>query len=208
MAMKKILSNVLSDVNVKWHKITEETISDIPDRTPLTIRIFNPKIVTNEDDDQIIFAEERRIGIYDKSDSTWKIFEPFPKYNFSLLVDDHGYLTEDTLVSHWDIATEKDLDDYAKRLDNLITWKHLNFECDHSQEESVYKALMFMQDVIRQYYALSTSFGEPDPNVKTMSELSIGLLHDLISIIDMGHPIHNENVDEKLSTETENTSEE
>ena len=205
MTMKKILSNVLSDVNVKWHKVTENT-DNIPVGIPLTIRIFNPKIVTNEDDEQVIFAEERRIGVFDENEK-WTILAPFPKYNFSSLVDNEGNLTENTVVSHWDVATEKDIDAYMKRLNNLISWKHLNFECDSSQEESVYKALMFTQDVVRQYYALSTSFGEPDPNTKTMSELSIALLHDLISIIDMGHQIHNENIEDEKIPEVENTIE-
>ena len=32
-----------------------------------------------------------------------------------------------------------------------------------------------------------------DTNMKTMTELSIGLLHDLVSIIDMDHPIETRN---------------
>lgn len=197
MATKKILSNVLSDINTKWHKI-EEDDSSIPVNTPLVIRVFNPEIIQSEDDDNIIFAEERRIGIY-TDQKEWLINGPFPKYNYSGLVDDVGKLTENTKVSHWDIATSEDIQKYTDRLKNLIPWKYLDLGCDPSEEQSIYKALMFTQDILRQHYTLIQSLGFldqsgfMDTNMKTMTELSLGLLHDLVAIIDMNHPIENKN---------------
>jgi len=188
MAMKKVLSMVLSDKDARWIKVTEETV--IPTNTPLTIRIFNPNIIVNENDEQVVYAEERRIAIY-TDEKKWNVCGPFPKYNYSSLVDDEGNLKENVSVSHYEIAKMKDIDAYQHRFDSLIKWKYLDIKIDPTEEESVYKAFTFMQDIIRQYYAFS-QFGEPDPNLKMMSELSIGILHDLISIIDTGHHIENE----------------
>jgi len=204
MAMKKVLSEVLSDVNVKWHKVTEDD-STIPVEQLLTVRIFNPNIVANETEEEVIFAEERAIALYSE-DKVWRLAGPLPKYSISPLITNDGYLTENTVVSHWDIATEDQIKNYTARLDYIIPWKYLDLTCDESEEESIFKALSFTKNILKEYYALTSSFGAVDKNNDTMLKLSIALMNDLIYTINYAVEINNPNKPDIVNTSEEESS--
>lgn len=179
MASKKIIvSNILHEPR-DWKNANEVK----PEAGQLVvIRMMNPTIIYAENEKEIYPSEDMKIGEFirnatDPSTGVWVIAPPHPRFDYSPLSDKER-LNDETLVTHWAIPEEGELEGWRTRFDQTNLYKKLNIEVDDDHLELVYRALVWGAAFIQKY--------NPDePEAKYLAHV----LYDLQYVIDTGKGI-------------------
>lgn len=143
MSNKKEISLILSE---KRDWIDADSKKPEPNQL-VVMRLTNPDIIFDEDDEKIFRSEDIKIGKYHITTSSvdgkgeWIVYGPYPKYDYSILTD-KSKLKEGTIVSHWAIPENGELEGWDKRLSPIGSYKKLNIDIDDENEEDVYRALL------------------------------------------------------------------
>lgn len=139
---KKIISHILEE-DREWFDSREKKPN--PNQRVI-MRLWNPHIIYNETDTEIYPSEDAKIGRYVSGyksiEGAWYVDPPFFRYDYSPLSNKEK-LNPDTIVTHWAIPTEKELDAWDHMFEQINLFKKLNLEVDQEHEEDVYRALMF-----------------------------------------------------------------
>lgn len=119
-----------------------------PDPKQLVVmRLTNPDIIFDENDDNIFRSEDIKIGEYyiptssEDGNGEWLVYGPYPKYDYSILTN-KSRLKEGTIVSHWAIPEDGELEGWSNRLNPIGSYKKMSIDVDEENEENVYRALL------------------------------------------------------------------
>ena len=130
----------------------EDATTNKPDlNIPVVIRMVNKNIIYNEDNCEVLYAEDMKIGKW--NGEKWNIIPPYPKYDYSP-ISKFGELNEGTIVSHWAPVAADELEGWNTRFNRIFGY-NLKIEVDPDWEEQVYRALMWGAAYI-------AKFGGPD----------------------------------------------
>lgn len=142
MAEKIVISHLLEE-NRDW-KVARNVKPEHNQR--VVMRLFNPNIIFDETDTEIYPAEDLKIGRFIQGlgdpNGMWIVDPPFPRYDFSTLTNKES-LKEGTVVTHWAIPSERELELWDRRFRQINLFKKLVLEVDEEHEEMVYKALTY-----------------------------------------------------------------
>lgn len=192
---KKIKSNILENNS---DRVWNDAIESVPEiNEQVVVRITNPNYILNETDDEITFVEIMAIGKYlpgiNGESGKWVVCGPFPLYDYSPLTNKEE-LKEGALVSHWSVATEKEISDWANRYNVIGKYEKLSIEVDKDHEEILYRALMwaslFIGNAINDY--------EDGVDTEDISDIIAmrDILYDLQYCMDIGKPLSNKKDEE------------
>ena len=131
---KEEISNILKEER-EW--VSSDNKPDID--VPVIIRIVNKNIINNRNHNEVLYAEDMKIGKWDGE--TWSILPPYPKYDYSPL-SKFGELNSGTIVSHWAEPLNDEFDSWNTRFGRLTDY-YLNIDVAPEYEEDVYRALMW-----------------------------------------------------------------
>lgn len=179
---KEELHNILNE-NRDWKNIEEVK----PDEGQLVvIRIVNPDRVAWEDETRYYLLED--IMVASMKGDTWQIEPPFHKYNYSPLTN-RSELKEGTIVSHWAIPDEEEVDNWRKRLEKFNEYGELILKVDPEHEEQVYRSLMWGAAFIEEAYR-----GTTDEESRDELQQFFRTLKDLQYTIDHNQPGYDEDI--------------
>lgn len=188
---KQEIHNILNEKR-DWHNVEETK----PDEGQLVvIRIVNPDRVAWEDDTRYYLLED--IMVAKLNGDTWMIEPPFHKYNYSPLTD-RDVLKEGTIVTHWAVPDEDEVDNWHKRLECFNEYDELVLKVDPDHEEQVYRSLMWGAAFIEEVYSSTTDRGSREELQQFFRTLK-----DLQYIIDQNQPGYKCQSCEDNSEETE-----
>lgn len=177
---KQEIHNILNEKRF-WKRVEDEK----PDEGQLVvIRIVNPDRVAWEDDNRYYLLED--IMVAQLKDGVWMIEGPFHKYNYSPLTD-RANLKEGTVVSHWAVPDDGEVDNWHKRLEYFNKYDELVLKVDPEHEEQVYRSLMWGAAFIEEVYSDAT-----DKEHRDELQQFFKTLKDLQYTIDHNQPGYNE----------------
>lgn len=131
---KEEISNILMEER-EWVSSDNKPDVDIP----VIIRIVNKNIIYYKNHNEVMYAEDMKIGKWDGT--IWSILPPYPRYDYSPL-SKFGELSSGTVVTHWAEPLNDEFEGWNSRFDRL-TDHYLNIEVAPEYEEDVYRALMW-----------------------------------------------------------------
>lgn len=120
----------------KWTKFDP---NEPVDAGKMIIRIKDPTHIYFNARDTIVYAEDQRLAEY--KDGKWVISGPYPKYEYSPLIGKDHQILPGMVVTHYRLATPKEIDTYYSRFDLSHHYSQLVFKVDSKNEESMYDAL-------------------------------------------------------------------
>lgn len=199
MKVKKEVSNVLMNKR-DWHDINKEKV---PENTPVMVRLYNKSYIYVETENEIYYAEDIKMAKYIKNYNSdggqWAIMGPFPKYDASPL-SQQDQLINNTIITHWSLATEQEVEDWSHRYEPTFRYKDLRIDVDEELEPMFYKAIMHGAASL----ARANSKAMEDPN--SPERIMYTILSDIQALFDCN--IYFENGEMKHKNELENTKEE
>ena len=160
-------------------------INNKPDiNIPVVMRIVNKNMIYVENRNEILYAEDIKIGQFDGNN--WHVYPPYPKYDYSPL-SQYSELNDGSIVSHWAPVESGELEAWNNRFKRIFDYP-LKIEVDPEHEETVYKALMWGAAYI-------SKFGGPDfyneeNNLHKMYEV----LCDMQAYIDLSKNCNEDNI--------------
>lgn len=181
---KKIVSNILMEPR-KWIDVLEKKP---PEDVPVVIRLCNENIIVAEDDENVIYAEDIKIGRLVDNETGFKIDAPFPRFDFSPLSDQEN-IKEGTSVTHWAYPSEGELEAWYTRFQPFREYKHLCIQVDDDNIKDVYRALLFGASSISRLYNFNPTQVPHEDASEDIKELYrfYEVLCDLQSYIDNPH---------------------
>lgn len=184
---KTPVSIILNDPNSprKWIDISESK----PDPgVPVVIRIMNDSITFAEDDQNIIYAEDMKVGrmLVDKDNGgeSWYIEPPYTKYDYSPL-STRDKITKGTIVTHWAELKEEELGWWKSRLNPVGDYNHLSFNISSEYEE-----LMYLSIINGASFIARSVEGDINADGNEREAAMYGVLTDLQFCIDTDSHIH------------------
>lgn len=174
-----------------WHDASKE----LPDANePVVFRFVNKGKVYAEDDENIIYAEDIKVGRFasnydDPSKGVWKIDPPFPKYDFSPL-SKNDQLLEGSVVTHWAKVSDEELEGWKTRFDPIGEYHGLSIRVAPEEEELVYRALLRGANAIARMYNIGAADVKNDPQQREIY-MMYAVLNDLQFCIDTNSHIVN-----------------
>lgn len=171
---KREISVILKSEDRDWHK-TEEIL---PEKNhPVVVRLYNKDIIYGQDENEIYYAEDVKIGYIDDN-GEWKISPPFPKYDFSPL-SRNDHLLNNTVISHWAKCENGEIEGWKTRFNPIGNCTQLSIRIDKEHEADLYRACLLAAN----YVARSTKdFGSLNPHQGTRRMYEIFI--DIQSCID------------------------
>ncbi len=175
---KKIVSNILLEKRDWKNAIVEKPEPG----QQVVMRLVNPTMICGENDKEVYPYEDVKIGVFvrdynDPTKGSWSVSPPYPLFDYSPL-STKDQLAEGTIVSHWAIPEEGEIEGWNTRFDQVNVFKHLILEVDDDHKEDVYRALLWGAAFIQKC----------NPNDADATRLAT-ILYDLQYVLDNGKGI-------------------
>lgn len=172
-APKKVISHFLRE---KRNWVDARMMKPKPGQL-VVMRLTNPTIIWAENETEIYPAEDIKIGHFlqdynNPNSGKWAVAPPFPRYDYSELTSKEK-LNDFTIVTHWAIPEEGEVDGWKTRFDQINLFKTLKLEVDEQHEEDVYRALLHGAYFMNKYAA-------DDPEIQHLATI----LYDLQYVLD------------------------
>lgn len=175
---KRVVSNILVEPR-NWQdaKKVKPGLGEL-----VVIRMMNPNVLYGENDTEIYPAEDMKLakwipGQKNPDDGTWVIEPPYPLFDFSPLSNKDA-LNEDTIVTHWAVPEEGEIEGWKTRFDQTYIYKTLKLEVDGDHIKDVYRALVWGS-------AFIANNNPGDPDARKLANI----LYDLQYVLDTGKGI-------------------
>lgn len=174
---KKKVSNILLEKR-EWFDVNEKKPNP---GERVVIRFTNENIVYGENDKEVYYAEDIKVGRYlqaiEGEGGRWVIDPPYPKYDYSPLSNKENLL-EGTYVTHWAYPESDELEGWDTRFDMHNKYQNLRIEIDPEHEEDLYRAIIWTSAFFTRNAEIRKRYDE-----KTIDRI-YGVLCDLQSCID------------------------
>lgn len=173
---KEIISKIIDNSEDTWYEVAE-ALPAID--TDVAVRIYNPAIVSQENDHQKILLED--ISVARWTADGWKITGPYPCVDYSPLVQRDKVNEENgAVVSHWRHISADELSNWIHRYDPIRDYSYLDILVDNDNKTTVYRALVHGSNMLDR--------ASKDPNIDEntkngLKDLS-NVLNDLAGCLD------------------------
>lgn len=170
-------SQILND---EW---TPVFTGDIPSGE-LLIRIKSNKKILHQTKQSVYYAETVRLAEYDNG--VWKLTPPYQKYELNPMITDDHKIDPDSVVTHYKVPTDEELDMWEKGFEFINDYKEFSFHVDSDHELMVYDALLFAMAAVNN----SLSMSNDDIELRGKFGNALRVLNDIKVSIDTGREIH------------------